>query len=282
MVVVRVPGPSATAVDVTCGSIGAAGRAATVRWSGVDHDRALTGSTDARPDGRVSPAARAARDGAVLAGLLFLAYLFVVDRPRRSGTVGFDAFAYWNVDAADPVPGRRRRRSAPSTTRRRSRGSSARSGCSSGRSFLWIWMALLVGNLVWLGGRSVRVLWLLALPPVAFELYHGNVHLWIAVGDRARLPLPVDLGVRAADQGDARARPRLVRRPTGVALARDRARGDRRDRRGLAGARPPAVVRVDLVPLGDARGRVGRPVPDPGAALAAPAARGRASSCGAP
>ena len=37
-----------------------------------------------------------------------------------------------------------------------------------------------VGNLIWLGGRGVRVLWLLALPPVALELYHGNVHLWIA------------------------------------------------------------------------------------------------------
>ena len=78
---------------------------------------------------------RAARDGAVLAGLLFLAYLFLVIAPAQR-TVGFDAFAYWN--------------------------------------------ALLVANLVWLSGRSVRVLWLLALPPVAFELYHGNVHLWIA------------------------------------------------------------------------------------------------------
>ena len=84
MVVVRVPGPSATAVDVTSGSIGAARRAATVRWSGVDHDRALTGSTDARPDRRMSPAARALRDGAVLAGLLFLAYLFLVDRAGAS------------------------------------------------------------------------------------------------------------------------------------------------------------------------------------------------------
>ena len=26
----------------------------------------------------------------------------------------------------------------------------------------------------------MRVLWLLAFPPVALELYHGNIHLWIA------------------------------------------------------------------------------------------------------
>ena len=47
-------------------------------------------------------------------------------------------------------------------------------------SFLWVWSALLIGNLIWLGGRGVRVVWLLALPPVALELYHGNIHLWIA------------------------------------------------------------------------------------------------------
>ena len=45
--------------------------------------------------------------------------------------------------------------------------------------FLWIWLALLVGTAVWLGGRRW---WLavLAFPPVALELYHGNVHLLIA------------------------------------------------------------------------------------------------------
>ena len=132
MVVVRVPGPSATAVDVTSGSIGAARRAATVRWSGVDHDRALTGSTDARPDGRVSPAARAARDGAVLAGLLFLAYLFLVIAPAAAAR----SASMPSRTGTSTRPRRTRAasgRSAPSTTRRRSRGSSTRSGCSSGR-----------------------------------------------------------------------------------------------------------------------------------------------------
>ena len=45
----------------------------------------------------LSPTAqRALRDGLVVAGLLFLVYLFAVVAPVQ-GTVGFDAFAYWNV-----------------------------------------------------------------------------------------------------------------------------------------------------------------------------------------
>ena len=52
--------------------------------------------TPARP-----PVLRAVRDGAVVAGLLFTLYLFVVVAPS-AGTVGFDAFAYWNVNPADP------------------------------------------------------------------------------------------------------------------------------------------------------------------------------------
>ena len=42
-------------------------------------------------------------------------------------------------------------------------------------SFLWIWLSLLLGTVIWLGGRGIRVLWLLAFPPVALEIYHGNV-----------------------------------------------------------------------------------------------------------
>ena len=47
------------------------------------------------------PLRRALRDGAVIAGLLFTAYLFIIVAPQQ-GTVGFDAFAYWNVNGADP------------------------------------------------------------------------------------------------------------------------------------------------------------------------------------
>jgi hypothetical protein len=41
------------------------------------------------------------------------------------------------------------------------------------------WWVLMLASLVWLGGRSFLVL--LAFPPVAYELYHGNIHLLLAV-----------------------------------------------------------------------------------------------------
>jgi hypothetical protein len=125
----------------------------------------------------VTPA-RALRDGAVVAGLLFLAYLFLVVAPVAR-TFGYDAFAYWAVDPSDPyttgVGGLGAFNYSPPIARL-----FGLFGLVPWPTFLWIWTALLIGNLVWLGGRGVRFLWLLALPPVALELYHGNVHLWIA------------------------------------------------------------------------------------------------------
>ena len=45
-------------------------------------------------------------------------------------------------------------------------------------TFIWLWTGLQVATLLWLGGS--RTLWLLAFPPVALELYHGNIHLLMA------------------------------------------------------------------------------------------------------
>lgn len=123
-------------------------------------------------------AARALRDGAIVAGLLFAAYLFIVVAPS-SRTFGFDAFAYWAVNGNEPygagVGGLGAFNYSPPIARLFDPF-----GAIPWPTFLWIWSALLVGNLVFLGRRGVRALWLLALPPVALELYHGNVHLWIA------------------------------------------------------------------------------------------------------
>lgn len=125
-----------------------------------------------------SPALRALRDGAVVAGLLFTAYLFLVVAPQQ-GTVGFDAFAYWNVNPADPyavpVGGLGAFNYTPPIARL-----FGPFGALEWPTFLWIWLALLIGNVIWLGRRGTRVLWLLAFPPVALELYEANVHLWIA------------------------------------------------------------------------------------------------------
>jgi len=121
---------------------------------------------------------RAIRDGLVVAGLLFAGYLFLVVAPE-AGTFGFDAYAYWSVDPADPyregVGGLGAFNYAPPIA-----ALFGLAGMLDWHTFLWLWLAVLVGTVVWLGGRGVRVLWLLAFPPVALELYHGNVHLLVA------------------------------------------------------------------------------------------------------
>ena len=127
---------------------------------------------------RRSPMIRVLRDGAVVAGLIFTGYLFLIVAPSV-GTFGFDAFAYWAVNPADPyqtgVGGLGAFNYTPPIARL-----FGPFGLLEWYSFLWIWTALLIGNVIWLGRRSIRVIWLLAFPPVALELYHGNIHLWIA------------------------------------------------------------------------------------------------------
>jgi hypothetical protein len=114
--------------------------------------------------------------GLVLAGLLFGVYLFAVIGPV-AGTFGFDAFAYWAVDAADPyrelVGGLGAFTYTPVAARLFDPV-----GSIPWPAFLWAWTAILLGTCLWLGGR--RFLWVLAFPPVALELWHGNVHLLLA------------------------------------------------------------------------------------------------------
>jgi hypothetical protein len=116
---------------------------------------------------------RALRDGAVLAGLLFAGYLFLVVAPAAR-TLGFDAFAYWSVDLADPYArtagGFGAFTYSPAVARL-----FAPFSLLAWWQFLWLWLALLVATVIWLGWRSTLVV--LAFPPVAFELYHGNIHL---------------------------------------------------------------------------------------------------------
>ena len=133
----------------------------------------------ARPFARLgsAPRIRAFRDGLTVAGLLFAAYLFAVEAPRTQ-TVGYDAFAYWHVgQAAQPYD-------LPEGALGGFHYSPALAQVFSLASqlawpaFWWLWTALLVATLVWLGWRSSLLV--LAFPPVAIELYHGNLHLLLA------------------------------------------------------------------------------------------------------
>jgi hypothetical protein len=125
---------------------------------------------------RLRPYQRALRDGLVLAGLLFTAYLFLVVAPNAR-TFGFDAFAYWSVDSAYRYGAQVGRLSAFTYSPAIALLFDA-FGALPWPTFLWLWTALQIATLLWLGGS--RTLWLLAFPPVALELYHGNIHLLMA------------------------------------------------------------------------------------------------------
>jgi hypothetical protein len=111
-----------------------------------------------------------------LAGLLFFLYRFLVFAPA-AGTVGADAYAYWAVDPIHPYSTPNGEVGAflysPPFVR-----VFALAGPLSWPAFLWLWMALLAATAIWLGWR--RTVLLLAVPPVALELYFGNVNLLIA------------------------------------------------------------------------------------------------------
>lgn len=129
--------------------------------------------------GLLTPArTRAISHGLILGGLIISGWILLVLAPA-TGTFGFDAYAYWAVDAADPyrVP-------------HGSLGSFAYSppavlafdplGSLHWWIFAYLWTALLVGTIVWLSGSLFWVVAAFAFPPVAYELYHGNIHLLLA------------------------------------------------------------------------------------------------------
>jgi glycosyl transferase family 87 len=130
---------------------------------------------------------RALRDGLAVAGLAFAAYLFLVVAPI-AGTFGFDAYAYWSLDLANPYAVPAGTFGAFTYTPVIAR-LFAPVGLLSWPAFVWLWSALLIGTVVWLGWRSALLL--LAFPPVALELYHGNVHLLMAAAIALGFRYPV-------------------------------------------------------------------------------------------
>lgn len=119
---------------------------------------------------------RAIRDGLIVAGLLFGIAILVVGAPARQ-TLGADAYAYWGMNIEHPYTQSLGAIGAflysPVIARL-----FAPVALLPWPVFWWLWLALLVGTVIWLGGS--RVLWLLAFPPVLIELYYGNVNLLLA------------------------------------------------------------------------------------------------------
>jgi hypothetical protein len=134
---------------------------------------------------------RAALTGLAAVGLLALPYLWILH--WNDSFWGFDAFAYWSVDL-DNLYGR-------------SYGNTSGLGAFRytpvlGQAFTvlhllpWevffgLYFVVMVAILWWAsGGKVLTTLALVALPPVALELYHGNVHLLIAVAIVAGFRFP--------------------------------------------------------------------------------------------
>jgi hypothetical protein len=131
----------------------------------------------ARDGRRMTPTRRRALvHGLTVAGLLFAGYLFLVVAPAAR-TLGFDAYAYWHLDIADPYALGAGSFGAFTYTPVAAR-LFAPAATLSWPAFLFLWLAILVATVIWLGWR--RALLVLAFPPVAVELYHGNIHLLIA------------------------------------------------------------------------------------------------------
>ena len=120
---------------------------------------------------------RALRDGLAIGGLLFAAYLFVIVAPA-AGTMGFDAFAYWSVNLDHPYARVAGELGAFPYTPIAAR-LFVPAALLSWPAFWWLWTAIMAGTVAWLGWRWALLV--LAFPPVALELYHGNIHLLIAV-----------------------------------------------------------------------------------------------------
>jgi hypothetical protein len=93
------------------------------------------------------------------------------------GTWGFDAWAYWAVDLADPY-------ALPMNAHGAFLYSPAFAQLASlfavapWELFIALWTVLLVATLAWIGDGRAALLFL--LPPVTFELLYGNVHLLLA------------------------------------------------------------------------------------------------------
>jgi hypothetical protein len=122
---------------------------------------------------------RAVRDGLIISGWLATGFaLIVVTSIARS--MGYDAFSYWSIDFSD-LYGRAMSSNFALGAFRYAPPIAFLFGPLGALPwwlFLWLWEALMLALIAWLGGRWALVL--LALPPVALELYHGNVHLLIA------------------------------------------------------------------------------------------------------
>jgi hypothetical protein len=134
---------------------------------------------EALPADRRALRLRALRDGLIVSGWLATLFTFTVVL-NVAHSLGYDAYSYWSIDLHD-LYGRAMASNFAIGAFRYTPPIAylfAPLALLPWWLFVWLWTALGVGIVTWLAGRWTLVV--LALPPVALELYHGNVHLLIA------------------------------------------------------------------------------------------------------
>ena len=146
---------------------------------------------------------RAVRDGLIICGWLATGFALVVVT-SVGHSFGYDAFAYWSIDFND-LYGRAMYNNFALGAFRYAPPIAFLFGPFGALPwwlFLWLWEAAMLAHhlLAWwpLGARAARTAAgrARAVPRQRPPADGG--------GDRARLPLPVDVGIRAPDQGHAR------------------------------------------------------------------------------
>lgn len=134
---------------------------------------------DPLPADRRALRLRGVRDGLIASGWLVSAFvLVVVSYFARS--LGYDAYSYWSIDLAD-LYGRTMFSNFALGAFRYTPPVAfllAPLGLLPWWLYLWLWLAAMLATVLWLGHRWALAL--LALPAVALELYHGNIHLLMA------------------------------------------------------------------------------------------------------
>jgi hypothetical protein len=122
---------------------------------------------------------RAIRHALTVVGLVSLPYIVLVNQSKSM--FGFDAYAYWAIDLGDLYG-----RSVGNTSALGAFRYTPAFGqvfapfhALPWELFLGLWSIAMVAALVWLSGRWALLL--LAFPPIPLELYHGNIHLFVAV-----------------------------------------------------------------------------------------------------
>lgn len=128
---------------------------------------------------RLGPARRRAiRHALTIVGLLSLPYVVLVN--QGTSMFGFDAYAYWAIDLGNLYGESAGNTSALGAFRYTPAFGQifAPLHALPWELFLGLWCVAMVAALVWMTGRAWLLL--LAFPPIPLELYHGNIHLFMA------------------------------------------------------------------------------------------------------